>query len=192
MQLRMDSARQEPRPPHWAMRFTLIAVLAIAASLSTGCAMFQPKATTELTAEVKPNGVEDGKVEAPPGNFTVEVRPFKGEPIAKEQPLAGPLTVQEALEATKANKKFKRFNLELHRPLPDGRIHSMVLEYDRTVKHVDPEYDYSIQPGDRVIVIEDTRTMFDDFMEQLAMPFGGTERFTGKSDKRGARYRFEG
>jgi hypothetical protein len=169
-----------------------MAMLALAACGSTGCAMFGPKPTTELTAEVKPNGVEDGKVEAPPGNFTVEVRPAKGKPIAKEQPLAGPLTVQEALEHTKANKKFNRFNLQLHRPLPDGRVHSMILEYDRTVKHVDPEYDYSIQPGDRLIVIEDTKTMFDDFMEQLARPFGGTERFTGKDPKRGTHYRFEG
>jgi hypothetical protein len=180
MQLRMD------------LRGISAAVLALAACLSTGCAMFSPKAKTDLAAEVQPNGVEDGKVEAPPGQFTVEVRPVKGQPIAKQQPLAGPLTVQEALEHTKANKKFKRFKLELHRPLPDGRIHAMVLEYDRTVKHVDPEYDYSIQPGDKVIVVEDTKTMFDDFMERLAEPFGGTARFAGKDKERGARSRFEG
>lgn len=179
MPLRMDS------------HFTLIAVLAMAAGCSTGCAMFQPKVSPELTASIAPNGVEDGKVEAPPGNFTVEVRPAKGKPIAKEQPLAGHLTVQEALEHTKANKKFKRFNLQLHRPLPDGRVHSMILEYDRTAKLVDPEYDYAIQPGDRVIVIEDTKTMLDDFMEQVSMPFGGTSRFTGK-EKRGTHYRAEG
>jgi hypothetical protein len=171
---------------------TSAALLAIAVCCSTGCAMFQPKPTTELTAQVQPNGVEDGKVEAAPGHFTVEVRPAKGQPITKEQPLAGPLTVQEALEHTKANKKFKRFNLQLHRPLPDGRVHTMVLEYDRAAKHVDPEYDYSIQPADKIIVIEDTRTMFDDFLEQLAAPFGGASRLAGKSDKRGARYRFEG
>lgn len=168
------------------------AVLALAACCSAGCAMFSPKPATELAAEVKPNGVEDGKVEPAPGQFTVEVRPFKGQPIAKQQPLAGPLTVQEALEHTKANKKFKRFNLELHRPLPDGRIHAMILEYDRTVKHVDPEYDYSIQPGDKVIVVEDTTTMFDDFLKQMTEPFGGATRFTGKDSERGARYRFEG
>ena len=179
MQLRMDS------------RITAAALLALAACGSTGCAMFQPKASPELTAQVTPNGVEDGKVEAPPGNFTVEVRPHKGKPIAKEQPLAGHLTVQEALEHTKANKKFKRFNLQLHRPLPDGRVHSMILEYDRNAKLVDPEFDYAIQPGDRVIVIEDTKTMLDDFMEQMAVPFGGSERFTGK-DKRGVHYRTEG
>ncbi|MCI0357893.1 MAG: hypothetical protein L0211_05315 [Planctomycetaceae bacterium] len=165
-------------------------LLALAACFSTGCALFQPKPTTELTAQVKPNGVEDGKVEAPPGNFTVEVRPAKGKPIAKEQPLAGPLSVQEALEHTKANKKFKRFNLQLHRPLPDGRVHSMILQYDRAAKMVDPEYDYSIQSGDRVIVIEDTTTMLDDFMKQMSMPFGGPNRFTGKDKK--TKYRFEG
>ena len=148
--------------------------------------MFQPQAKPELTAEVKPNGVEDGKVEAPPGNFTVEVRPVQRE--ADRQGAAPDRSVDHSgrpWKQTKANKKFKRFNLELHRPLPDGRVHSMILEYDRTEKHVDPEYDYSIQPGDRVIVIEDPKTMFDDFMEQMATPFGGTERFTGKDPERG-------
>src|SRR5262245_44104652 len=143
MQQPMDSARREPRPPTSNLRFTLAGVLALAASFSTGCAMFQPKATTELTAQVKPNGGEDDKDKAPPGNFMVEVRPSKGKPIAKQQPLVGPLTVQEALEHTKANKKFKRFNLQLHRPLPDGRIHSMVLQYDRGAKMADPKYDYT-------------------------------------------------
>lgn len=180
MQLRMD------------VRGFTAAVLALAACCTSGCAMFAPKAKTDLAAEVKPDGVEDGKPDPVPGQFTVEVRPVKGQPITKQQPLAGPLTVQEALVHTKANKKFKRFNLELHRPLPDGRIHAMVLEYDRTVKHVDPEYDYSIQPGDKVIVVEDPKTMFDDFLQQLSAPFGGAKRFAGKDNERGARYRFEG
>jgi hypothetical protein len=179
MPLRMDS------------RITLILGLALAACVSTGCAMLQPKPTTELTAEVKSNGTDGSKVETPPGTFTVEVRPAKGKPIAKEQPLAGPLTVQEALEHTRANKKYKRFNLQLHRPLPDGRIHSMVLEYDRAAKMVDPEYDYTIQAGDRVIVIEDPTTILDDVMKQISIPFGGPSRFTGK-DKQKTKYRFEG
>lgn len=169
--------------------FAVLAVLIAACGLSTGCTMFQERLTPELTAQVTPNGVEDGKLEAPPGNFTVEVRPAKGQPIAKEQPLAGHLTVQEALEHTKANKKFGKFNLELHRPLPDGRVHSMLLEYDRAEKHVDPEFDYAILPGDRVIVIEDTTTLFDEFMDRMSMPFGGKQ---GSNAQRDARYRMEG
>ena len=179
MPLRMDS------------QILLAAALAALCSTSTGCSFFRPKVSPELTATVTPNGVEDGKVEAPPANFTVEVRPAKGEPIAKEQPLAGPLTVQEALEHTKANKKYRKFKLELHRPLPDGRVHSMVLQYDRKAKHVDPEFDYAILPGDRVIVLEDTTTMLDEFLDAVSAPLGGTKRFTGRS-KSGAYYRAEG
>jgi hypothetical protein len=179
MPLRMDS------------QFMLLAALVALCSLSTGCSFFRPKVSPELTATITPNGVEDGKVEAPPANFTVECQPAKGKSIAKEQPLAGPLTVQEALEHTKANKKFRKFKLELHRPLPDGRTHSMVLQYDRSAKHVDPEFDYAILPGDRVIVIEDTSTVFDEILDSVTMPLGGTKRFTGRS-KSGAHYRTEG
>jgi hypothetical protein len=167
-----------------------LAAVILACVLSTGCSIFQPKVSPELTAKVTPNGVEDGKVDPPPGNFTVEVRPNKGEPIAKEQPLAEPLTVQTALENTKANKKFRKFTLELHRPLPDGRVHSMVLQYDRTAKHVDPEFDYAVLPGDRILVIEDTSTMLDEFMDNVTMPFGGPTRLSGKS-KDGKFYRVE-
>jgi hypothetical protein len=169
----------------------LLAALALAASLSTGCSMFQPRLSPELNAQVTPHGVEDGKIAPPPGNFTVEVQPAKGKPVAKEQPLAGPLTVQEALEHTKANKRFAKFNLELHRPLPDGRMHRMVLKYDRQKKLVDPEFDYSVLAGDRLIVVQDTTTMFDEALEKISLPFGGPSRKKGQNAP-GVHYHSEG
>jgi hypothetical protein len=168
----------------------LIAILAIAAGLSTGCSMFQPRLSPELNAQVTPHGVEDGKVAPPPGNFTVEVQPAKGKPVAKEQPLVGPLTVQEALEHTKANKRFSKFNLELHRPLPDGRMHKMVLKYDRQKKLVDPEFDYTILAGDRLIVVQDTKSMLDEALDAMTIPFGGPSRKKGSEP--GVHYRTEG
>jgi hypothetical protein len=171
-------------------RLTTFAVMALCGA-GSGCSLFQPKVAPELTAQVTPNGIEDGKLEPPPGNFTVEVQPAKGKPTAKEQPLAGHLTVQEALEHTKANKKFRKFKLELYRPLPDGRTHSMVLQYDRKNKCVDPEYDYAIQAGDRLVVVEDTSTVLDEMLDAMSVPFGGPSRFTGK-EKRGVHYRTEG
>jgi hypothetical protein len=170
--------------------FMLVAVAAVAAGLSTGCSMFQPRMSPELNAQVTPNGVEDGKLAPPPGNFTVEVQPAGGKPVAKEQPLVGPLTVQEALEHTKANQRFSKFKLELHRPLPDGRIHCMVLEYDRQKKLVDPEYDYTIQPGDRLIVEQDTTTFVDEMLDAVSIPFGGPSR--KRKGPPGMRYRAEG
>jgi hypothetical protein len=170
---------------------TRIATLAMAASLATGCSMFQPRLSPELNAQVTPHGVEDGKLAPPPGNFTVEVQPAGGKPVAKEQPLVGPLTVQEALEHTKANKRFSKFNLELHRPLPDGRMHRMVVQYDRQKKLVDPEFDYTILAGDRLIVVQDTTSMLDEALDMITLPFGGPTRKKGNTSP-GVHYRAEG
>jgi hypothetical protein len=173
------------------LRSTALLLAVSMLGLSTGCSLFQPQAKPELTAQVTPNGVEDGKVEPPPGSFTVEVQPASGKPIAKEQPLVGHLTAQQALENTKADKKFKKFNLELHRPLPDGRWHKMVLKYDRSAKHVDPEFDYTILPGDRLIVVQDTRTLLDEAMDAVTLPFGGPSR-KKTNNPPGVHYRTEG
>jgi hypothetical protein len=179
MFLRMDS------------RLPQTALLAVLAGLSMGCSMFQPRLSPELNAQVTPKGVEDGKVPPPPGSFTVEVQPAKGKPIAKEQPLVGPLTVQEALEHTKANQRFSKFNLELHRNLPDGRMHKMVLKYDRQKKLVDPEFDYTILAGDRLIVVQDTTTILDEALDAMTIPFGGPTRKKGNNGP-GVHYRTEG
>jgi hypothetical protein len=156
---------------------------------AAGCSMFQPK--PELHAEVTPQGVEDGKLQPPPGNFTVEVQPEGGEPVAKEQPLVGHLTVQQALEHTRADKKFKKFKLELHRPLPDGRWHKLVVKYDRDQKHVEPDFDYAIQSGDRLIVMQDTTTILDEALDALTLPFGGPS-FRKTKNPPGVHYQSEG
>ncbi|MEX2175035.1 MAG: hypothetical protein WD872_11780 [Pirellulaceae bacterium] len=169
-----------------------IAVALFAAAwggLSTGCSLFEEQLSPQLMAQITPNGVEDGKLETPPANFTVECRPEGGKPIAKEQPLVGTLNVQEALEHTRANQKYRKFTLRLHRPLPDGRLHQMVLEYDRKEKRVAPEFDYSILPGDQLIVIEDTSTVFDEMLDAMAAPFGGSLK---KKDSAKDRFRMEG
>jgi hypothetical protein len=153
--------------------------------------MFQPRMSPELSAQVTPQGVEDGKLQPPPGNFTVEVQPAGGKSDAKEQPLVGHLTVQQALEHTRADKKFNKFNLELHRPLPDGRWHKMVVKYDRQQKLVDPEFDYAVQSGDRLIVVQDTTTLFDEALDRLSLPFGGSPLKKSKNPP-GVHYRSEG
>jgi hypothetical protein len=160
-------------------------------SLAAGCSIFQPRVSPELSAQVTPEGVEDGKLQPPPGNFTVEVQPASGKSIAKEQPLVGHLTIQQALEHTKADKKFGKFNLELHRPLADGRWHKMVVKYDRQQKQVDPEFDYAIQSGDRLIVVQDTTTLLDEALDAVTLPFGGPSLKKSKNPP-GVHYRSEG
>ncbi len=155
------------------MRITSLLTVTLLVAAFTGCSMFQPRPEPQLHAEVTPHGVEDGKLQPPPGNFTVQIQPEGGQPVAKEQPLVGHLTMQQALENTRADKKFKKFKLSLHRPLPDGRWHKMVVRYDRDQKHVDPEFDYTVQSGDRLIVVEDTTTILDEALDAITLPFGG-------------------
>jgi hypothetical protein len=80
--------------------------------------------------------------------------------------------VQDALEQSGAGKKFKRFDLELYRPLPGGRWHRMALEYDRSNRRVPAENDYALSAGDRLIVIEDTSDIFDDIAKTVLGPLG--------------------
>jgi hypothetical protein len=63
-------------------------------------------------------------------------------------------------------------HVQLQRPLPAGGWHVMELEFDRELKRIAPEYDYALLPGDRVVVTEDTTTVWDDVMVRALKPLG--------------------
>jgi hypothetical protein len=79
-------------------------------------------------------------------------------------------TVQDVLNQCQGTKKFTRFNLALARPLPSGGWHKMDVEYDRGARRVSSSHDYSVQPGDRLLVSQDSRTIFDDMVESAMGP----------------------
>jgi hypothetical protein len=158
---------------------TLVVVALASLSGSLGCASLAPQESPKLTAEVVP-GQAAGQPAFGASTYTVELRTSGGQSQTKQQELTGPLRVQEALEGTKADKKFKRFFVALDRPLPDGRAHHMELTYDRGIKRLEPEYDYAILPGDRIVVTEDKSTVLDDLMERINGPLGGVPGLTAK------------
>ena len=99
--------------------------------------------------------------------------------------------VQQMLVQTSALKKYRRIEVEIIRQLPSGGFHKIPCEYDRTTKQINPEFDYSLMPGDRVVVKEDTSTIIDDMMKSAGGSLG--KRFsTGGKHKAGGRYRVEG
>jgi len=130
----------------------------------TGCSMLKPSLSDDPRAELV-KGSGEGEV-APVAKYSVELHPEKGQPTRVQRTITGPITVQQALNETEALKQFRRSMLELHRPLANGAVHRMTIEYDRAAKMVAPEFDYSLQPGDRVIVKEDPTTVLDDLLEQ--------------------------
>ncbi len=93
-----------------------------------------------------------------------------------EQPVSAPLPlheivyIQQALEMTGLDSRFRRMKLELFRPLEAGN-HRLDIRYDRDEHRVASEYDYALRPGDRLVVTEDTSTVLDDMLGSLAGPF---------------------
>ena len=149
-------------------RLTLLGLAAILSGL-TGCSMFKEQASPKLTAEVTPGPAHDG---APTAKYIVEIRPNDGKPQTVEKPLTETVHVQKALEQTGAAKKFDRAIVDVYRPLPTGGWHKMTLEYDHDAHAIPPEYDYAVLPGDRIVVTEDTTTIFDDMMVRALKPLG--------------------
>ncbi|WP_425618495.1 hypothetical protein NA78x_002202 [Anatilimnocola sp. NA78] len=147
---------------------TLIAITGLLALsfLSTGCASFGKSSLLGSKAEVVKSESSDTPTSAaPPGKFIVEMRTVGGKATATEHTISGPLNAHDALVQAKANKEFRRMNIELVRPLPSGGWHRMPVEFDRSIKRVAAETDYAILPGDRLIVTEDASNMMTDMMD---------------------------
>jgi hypothetical protein len=154
--------------PH--TRLTLLGLAAILSGL-VGCSMFKEQTAPKLAAEVTPGPAPD----APPAaKYVVEVREEKKKPQAVERTLSDPIHVQTAIEQVGVLKKFNRATVELYRPLPAGGWHKMTLEFDNEEHRIPPEYDYAVLAGDRIIVTEDTTTIFDDITAAALRPLGIT------------------
>jgi hypothetical protein len=182
MTLRLDSRR------------LLIGSTFILLSGLVGCSIFDERIEPTLTAQITTGGETssaDGDPASgdPASQFTVELRSASGKSEGLARPLTGQLSVQEALEQTRAAKKFKRFNLELYRPLSGGRWHRMVLEYDRAGRRVPPETDYSLLPGDRLVVVEDATTVIDDVVNGVLNRAGMDPLTKTPQQQVAARYR---
>ena len=160
------SLQLEPRNCTLLTTFVLLSGL-------VGCAGFGNRPEPTLNAEITPADEGGTPAAAPQADkYSVEIRSASGKAEALSQTLTEHICVQEALEQSGAAKKFKRFNLELYRPLAGNRWHRMVLEYDRSNRRVPAENDYALSAGDRLIVIEDTSDLFDDIAQKVLAPLG--------------------
>jgi hypothetical protein len=108
-----------------------------------------------------------------PGQCAVELKAAGGKVQVGHLDLAPDATVQSVLEKTKANRKFSRATVALQRKLDSGEWHKMDVQYDPGAQRVDPLHDYHVQPGDRVVVTEDTTSGIEDLMKDQMGPFSG-------------------
>ena len=133
-------------------------ILVAAAFCLSGCAMF--------------NGGQRQQTSPAPGQCSVELKAAGGATKVGHLDLAPDATVQSVLEKTKANRKYSRATVELYRKLPSGEWHKMPVDYDSGTRKVDPLHDYHVQPGDRVVVSEDTTSGLEDLFTEQKGTFG--------------------
>jgi hypothetical protein len=158
---------------------TMLLGMSLVACLNGGCAALAPKATPQLTAQVAPGSADGEKSQG----YIVEFRDADGRKVqAVEKPLTGQTHVQEALKESRALSKWNRAKLDLIRQLPQGGEHRMKMEYSLSNKRIDPENDYQLHPGDRIVVTEDTTTPFDELLQKLS-PGGKSPFHSAKHSK---------
>lgn len=134
----------------------------------TGCTSLGQQANQDLTATVTPAAdLTANPQTSAEAKYAVEFHydEDRKQPESMERPFSGTLHAQEALEQSGALKKFRRCEISLVRRLPNGMGHQIPLEYDRVTRRVNPEFDYALLPGDRLLVTEDVSTIIDDMMQ---------------------------
>ena len=163
--------------------------IGLVVSTMAGCASLgtpKPDARAELSQSGTP---APDTANTPTVNLIFQ--PENGRPERLEQALTDATTVQQMLVQSGSFKKYRRIEVEIDRPLPGGGFHKIPCEYDRETRQINPESDYALMPGDRVIISEDTSTIIDDMMRAASGNLG--KRFTtGGKHKAANRYRVEG
>lgn len=163
--------------------------MCVVVAAMTGCAgLGTPK--SDLAAEISKSGTP-GTVEQGASKVEVIFQPDRGQPERLERALTEATTVQQMLVQSGAFKKYRRIEVEVIRPLPNGGAHKIPCEYDRETRQINPESDYALMPGDRVIVKEDPSTIVDDIMRSAGGDLG-KRLTTGGKHKTKSKYRVEG
>ena len=146
-------------------RALLLASAVGSLALTWGCASF-PIGTPPLAACTDPAAVANGQQ----AMAVVEVRADGHDPKIYQLPLEAEMHVQDAIEKSRAQRKFRRMHVSVVRTSPEGRRHKMDCRYEAAKRRVAMQYDYALQPGDYIVIAEDTTTMIDDMFEQISGP----------------------
>lgn len=128
---------------------------------ANGCATFH------LTKSDVAPPVEKVAEQYPPVPMVaVECHGSNGKVKVEEVPLEEGMTVGDALEKTKANKRFRRATVDVQRT-HNGNTHKMPIDFNNGNHRVSHSTDYALHPRDRILVTEDNSTIVDDLMQKL-------------------------
>jgi hypothetical protein len=99
-------------------------------------------------------------------SITVEVRPAYAKATLVQLPLAPDMRLQDAVDASKV--RFGKREIYIVRESPrTGRNHKLSAGYDRANRRISMETDYALQPGDRVVIAQDTTTSLETVMQNM-------------------------
>ena len=149
--------------------FVLSSLLLLSGS---GCTSVRPSGALPLVSD--PTEAEAGEV-ASQHVCTVEMRGVGGRSKTVDVPLTEDMRVTEVLKASKASRKYPRADVHIWRKSP-MKAHEMVkldVRFDGESGKVKYDTDYAIHPNDRVVVVEQPFSIFDEAYNSLLGPILG-------------------
>lgn len=135
---------------------------------ANGCANLTPSAALPFinqgTAEAEP---------APTATCWVEMRPVSGKAKKIQLPITQDMRVDQVLDDSRVS--FRQMDVFILRQSPEDPNQHVKLEirFDRDTGQVKWDTDYAIHPDDRIIVKEETLTVFDEAYNALLGPVMG-------------------
>ena len=133
---------------NYKTRFILRALLvSLACVIFTGCQSFDFGSAKSRTAPPAP--AEANVI----GQYQMQLIPSRGEPSVERVNITGPVTVQDAVEASGAIKKFGNVKITLGRVIKGkGELLKLPVDYQIRSKSIRPEQNYEVLPGDTITV----------------------------------------
>ena len=153
----------------------LVALLVVSFSLS-GCAIFSSPGNSMLSrfqGEKNDQPADDG-LTASDQTVVVELHRERGLAGRLRVPVKPGMVVQDALEGSGGIDRFDRMTIKVRRFVKGQQAYLPITAvYDHDRDEVRPESNYAIQPGEILIITEDTSSSTDDMLQQLLGPLGG-------------------
>ncbi len=147
---------------------SLVAVLAVA----SGCRVTNNSKPAPLFGANEKSPVEQAP--ASQGMVTVELHPTRGKVTRGQMPCAESMTVQDALEISGANKKFRNLTYEVVRfDQEKGKQIKMGGSYLPEKRTAAAHFDYALRPGDQINVTEDSSSPIDGVLDPISRILGG-------------------
>jgi hypothetical protein len=158
-------------------RTCFLVSLLIASLTLSGCAIFPSQGNSMLSRfqEKKNDQPVDDKLVASNQTVVVELHREGGLAGRLRVPVAPGMVVQDVLEGSGAIDQFDRMTIKVRRFVKGQQTYlPLTAVYDHDRNEVRPGSNYAIQPGDILIVTEDTSSSSQDMLQQLLGPLGGS------------------